>query len=61
LVSLTGVQARGEVNAFGVAYWTLIDDSQNPNWNIINTAQTPTWQIIDTDQSPNWEDVEMMV
>jgi hypothetical protein len=55
------VQAQGIAGNFGVAYWSLIDDSQTPNWQNINDAQAPTWQNINNEQTPAWVDVEMNV
>jgi hypothetical protein len=53
-VALSGVSASGQLGAFGVFYWSLIDDSENANWQNITNTQTPTWTLIDNTETPGW-------
>jgi hypothetical protein len=38
LIGVTGVQSTGSVGTFGLAYWSLIDDSQSITWQNINNS-----------------------
>jgi len=51
---LVGFGATGTVGNLGVAYWSLIDDSQSPSWQIINDSQTTSWQNIDNSETAGW-------
>ena len=45
---LVGVGATGTVGNLGVAYWSLIDDSQTSSWQNIDNSETAGWSLITT-------------